>query len=1036
MRNLYQFHHRLILRSPARPFASPLTEGGLDAILHDEAFMEALYVASPVLQEECQKWRRGELTDAKRLAKLRSSVVRYYTRMSSRCTPFGLFAGCSLVEWGNESRIMLDSARHTRHTRLDMHYLCALAQALAMRDTIRPRLRYRPNSSWYQIGEEVRYIEQQYVQGQSIHQISSLGASEHVAQVLAACADGETYIVLLALLAPADAEQSEAAAFLDALIEAQVLVSELEPLVTGPEFLPHVQQVLARLYAEQPDSGVQEIMAVLADVVTRLQTLDVQPINVPAQYQGIVAALLPLGVPLAAGKLFQVDAIRGVMPEANALNQALQAELLDALDVLAYLTPATQNPRLVEFIKQFEDRYETCEVPLLEVLDTESGISYSAYGKSSYCPLVHDLELKEASQLARVLQHDEVQQFMYQKLRAAERNSQYTVELDPQELKRFRQPALQLPPSLSILFRPVAGNQLLLDGVGGSSAANLLGRFAHGDSRIERVVRDITEAEQRHNPAVAFAELCHLPTSRVGNILLRPAFRALEIPYLAQSGLPAANQVRVQDLTLRLHRGQLELRSRLTQQRIMPRLSTAHNYSVHALPVYELLSDLQTQGLQAQLGFSWQSVSPDTPFSPRLTCRRVVLAAASWQLDSAEWAPLLTAAPDEVMSCLLAFRQKWRLPRFFTLVDGDNELLVDASNSLLVKTWLAAIRGRSSIRLRESLLDPTASPVCDAAGHTYAAQFIALLVRQEPCYAATQAAGTTPPMAAERPIPRDFLLGSEWLYYKLYCGPMMANRILREIIGPLVEALRAAGLIDVWFFVRYADPATHLRVRFHLSQTARIGEAVQLVNQYLTPGLNKGYLWKSQTDTYRRELERYGPHTIALTEQLFHYQSTALLAYLVEPAAPTDGDEGYWLWGLRAMDELLRAFGCTPAQQLALLQNLRQAFAQEFGLGKVLKLQLDSKYRQFRPAIQLALTSALPPPAPLLALAASIREGVAANPATVKLKHLLSSYLHMLLNRLVPADARLHELVLYDFLARHYQSVQHLQPAAPAPAMQ
>jgi len=31
---------------------------------------------------------------------------------------------------------------------------------------------------------------------------------------------------------------------------------------------------------------------------------------------------------------------------------------------------------------------------------------------------------------------------------------------------------------------------------------------------------------------------------------------------------------------------------------------------------------------------------------------------------------------------------------------------------------------------------------------------------------------------------------------------------------------------------------------------------------------------------------------------------------------------------------------------------------------------------------------------------------------------------HMLLNRLIPANQRLHELLIYDFLFRHYKSVE------------
>lgn len=1023
MSDLYQFHPQLVVRAPARPLALPLTEVELAASPHDAAFMEALYLASPVLHEECRKWGQGAAVAPRRLARLQSAIARYHARMRRRCTPFGLFAGCAVVQWGTESSIELNPARHTRHTRLDMHYLCALAQHLATHPDIRPLLHYRPNSSWYRLGDEIRYIEQHYLASEPRHQISSLAVSEALEQLLAVGTAGLSYAALLTLLDPDGASQAEVAGFLDALIEAQVLVSELEAPVTGVEFLPHIRTVLLGLPAEPL---VRQVLTTLDEVAALLLALDAATSNTEVHYQRIVAALEPLGVPMVAGKLFQTDTVWGVAPEAT-LDQAVQADLLVALDALAHLASPVTNSRLTKFCRQFEARYETREVPLLDVLDPESGLLYSAYGKSSYSPLLDDLALPLTSSPDEPAALSEAQQFLREQLREAERCGHYSLDLSLATLKRFGQPADVLPPSLGILFRLATNGSILLDRAGGSSAVNLLGRFAHADPQLEQVVRSITAAEQQHNPTVAFAELCHLPASRIGNILLRPAFRDLEIPYLAQSGQPAAKQVLVQDLTLRLRRGQLELHSRRTGQRIVPRLSTAHNFTGPSLPVYQLLCDLQTQGLQAQLGFTWDIIARDLPFSPRLTCGRVVLSPATWRLSEADLQPLLTAPSGTERGRLHELQHRWQLPRCFTLVDGDNELLVDADNPLLVRAWLDTVRGRPTIELKECLLDAAASPVRDSTGQAYAAQFVALLIRQTPCYSAVPSAIPT-----SANVTRCFALGSEWLYYKFYCGPAMANRLLREAIGPLVTLLAAAELVDKWFFVRYADPEPHLRLRLHLPQMSQLGEVLRIVGERLSPWLESGTIWKTQTDTYQRELERYGPYTIELTEELFCWQSSALLAYLDSPAQPEPGDDDYWLWGLRACDELLRAFDCTLTQRLALATDLHERFTREFKPDKAMQLQLDRKYRHFRPAIEQTLAGASLPPGPLRTLAAQIRQRMADYPTEVSFEALMSSYLHMLLNRLFPGEARLHELVLYGFLTRYYKSAYSRSAVASA----
>jgi lantibiotic biosynthesis protein len=81
-------------------------------------------------------------------------------RMSSRSTPFGLFAGCSICQIGGSTQIALPTVNeYKRHTRLDMNYLCALAKDLAQHSVIKEKIKYFPNSSIYAFGEQLRYVE-------------------------------------------------------------------------------------------------------------------------------------------------------------------------------------------------------------------------------------------------------------------------------------------------------------------------------------------------------------------------------------------------------------------------------------------------------------------------------------------------------------------------------------------------------------------------------------------------------------------------------------------------------------------------------------------------------------------------------------------------------------------------------------------------------------------------------------------------------------------------------------------------------------
>jgi thiopeptide-type bacteriocin biosynthesis protein len=54
---------------------------------------------------------------------------------------------------------------------------------------------------------------------------------------------------------------------------------------------------------------------------------------------------------------------------------------------------------------------------------------------------------------------------------------------------------------------------------------------------------------------------------------------------------------------------------------------------------------------------------------------------------------------------------------------------------------------------------------------------------------------------------RDFCIGSEWLYYKLYTVKT-ADLILLEKLYSILE-LKEKNLIIKWFFIRYKDTDEH-----------------------------------------------------------------------------------------------------------------------------------------------------------------------------------------------------------------------------------
>ena len=140
---------------------------------------------------------------------------------------------------------------------------------------------------------------------------------------------------------------------------------------------------------------------------------------------------------------------------------------------------------------------------------------------------------------------------------------------------------------------------------------------------------------------------------------------------------------------------------------------------------------------------------------------------------------------------------------------------------------------------------------------------------------------------AEKKIEKTYIPGSEWLYYKVYCGEKTADDVLLNVVKPLVAELLEDKTIDKWFFIRYSDPESHLRIRFHLTNQKFLGDLMQKVMHCLLPFVKSNQIWDVQLGTYQRELKRYGENTIEEAETYFFYDSQEVIK-IVEQSKNND----------------------------------------------------------------------------------------------------------------------------------------------------
>jgi lantibiotic biosynthesis protein len=1038
----YTYHSKLVMRTPQNPLQTSIgaEDNFLQSLLKDNNFLEALFLASPVLHDELVKYGQGAMSDTKGIKKLIFSLAKYHLRMSSRCTPFGLFSGCAVTRWDdNETSVIIDTVNKLdRHTRFDMHYLCALAQHIAALPFIKNKLLYYPNTAFYKMAEEIRYVEYHYKNGRRKHIISAVLASDYTLDILQAAANGITVQDMINRLIGDEVTIEEAAEFIDEIIAAQLLVSEMEPSVTGSEFLYQIISSLKKINTNS-ETAINEITGMLQQINALIKAIDTNTINDNTTYAAITDCLKKFNIPFELNKLFQCDL--NINLTENKINSSIKAQIAEALNIINLTNKTIANPNLAAFASRFYERYEDAELPLLEVLDNETGIGYAGQHTGNITPLLDGMAVAGPAGADGKFEWSARDKFLFDKLITAGETRQSIVEFSESEFKDFKNGWDSLPPSISVMFRLLDDDRILLENSGSSSAVNLLARFAHGNKDIHGIIDDVVKDEDEKNPSVIFAEIVHLPESRIGNILLHPSFRKHEIPFLSKSSVPADYQVTLHDLLVSVKGNIVFLRSKKLNKIIIPRLSSAHNYSFGALPIYQFLADLQLQGKQGGILFNWGILENQFKILPRAVYKNVIIKEAQWNFLKKDIELLINKQNNDFATAINHFKEAWQLPSLVVLADGDNELLINLDDKLLVDVWLEAVKNRSSFTIKEFLGGAKNSPVKDGAGNLYANQFIAVLMRNTAAYNFPE---LTNEAMATTEVQRDFALGTEWVYYKLYCGHKTADTVLQTVIHPLVQQLTEDNIIDSFFFIRYNDPHFHLRVRFHITAIEKLAVLLSAVEQYVNPFLQQRLIWNIQNDIYKRELNRYGHQTITEAETLFYHDSIAVLKFLQQ----TEGDNREqlrWQWTFRAIDEWLNAFNYTTAKKLELLEQMKNSYHKEFNSNKFLKEFLGNKYRTHKSAIEQIMNCAIDETHPLFSLITILKEKTKAiQPVLMMLSEkdnatnsssisaVMPSYIHMLVNRIVTSSPREHELVIYDLLHCFYKSKIAREKAAPA----
>ncbi len=847
------------------------------------------------------------------------AALRYDVRMRTRPTPFGVFAGVSRGMFGPVGAVAGQDAPCTR-TLPDMDWLYGLVRGLETDPALLPYLDLVAQPTLAVHGSRIFLTATSNSglrPGEPLRDGVSVRATAPVLTALATAADGVSAAELLEYLAvrfPATSPERILDLVLG-LVDKELLITRLRPPLDGGDPLAHLLDALRAIGERTPT--VAPLVAAVGGLAERRAAYDgARPGARETELVELVAAaraLRPHDTPL------HVDL---ALPWAVTLPDDVRREAETAVHVLWRLAPDRLGMRpLRAYHEAFLEHYGAGRlVPLLELVDETAGLGYPAgyeWPRSETRARLDESPDRERDKLLAALSADAVRDRTELVLDEQMLDGLTRGTPDPRDVQTSGELYVRL--AAASMSELSAGRFLLVvsPNPGSHQTGATLGRFGDLLFGADDALGLAAGAVVPMVPGAVQVNIVYQPRSpRAANIAHVPAHSGRRISV----GVPPAGggaEYLLRDLAVGATLERMFVVHTPSGAEIEPVSHTMLSPGTQAPNIARLLWELGQEGRRLWEPWDWGSLSA-VPFLPRVRHGRTVLFPATWKLDALR--AQAASDPADWAGTVARWRKHEGVPRTVSVLSTDQRLLVDLDDPWHLELLRDELRRDPVLVAQEHpgedrwLDDPASGPddvgpARDQGAPRRVTELAIPFVRREglpaPRPSVIRRVLGTPGRRVHSP-------GGEWLYLKLYCPARGHDQFLREHLSTLVHTAQSRADVDRWFFIRYADPDPHIRLRFHGQPGGLWGSLLPELAAVLAELRDRRVISRFVVDEYDPEWERYGgPAVQAEAERAFQADSESaigLLGLLRQPGWPHDLDT---LTAI-SLAALAQAFGLPP----------------------------------------------------------------------------------------------------------------------------
>lgn len=867
---MYSCHSVFMVRTPALPMEVAEKMYGCDYrdiwkyirdMSLDGYFTESLRIASPSLYEAIKKLGGGG--DEKRDRATCLSLYKYLIRAATRTTPYGIFAGVALAEFGSRGVHSVDSGRIHKKISADNLWLYKLIEKIEKNQAALEKLSLIWNKSCYVSGRRMRnpIYSKHGTSENAIKENSSIRYSPLVELVVSSAQDYINYRELVGIIKSAYdyVPDEKVINVINTLIEQEYLLTEIRIPAYCSNTLSYCLGVLER----------RNILPELREQLNQIQRrFDEYEAGYDAldEIIGIMSSI--------QGSKSYVKVNSGSSFNELELDVGIKKKIENFVDCIERIGIESKiYSTLKEFKHQFQEEYgQGVEVPLTQVIDPAGfdGLSYMDVTRSeenereTYIKSLFDTKIQEA-----ILNREKKISFSKEDFLDIKWNPEWV----PQD-------------SFDINF-VVVGDKTdpklyLGPNIGSSSAGKSFQRFERVFEREEFKKYNSIYAECGSDEYL-LTEIREMPTAgRLSNVMNW----SNNYPCCFLLGMTdtenKSRRIFLDDIVVGLdYDDKLYLKS-VTNDKICKMITDNMLNSMLNSKLFNLLCGISAEyddiKVIERLSYLFDE---NYIYTPEVEIEGIVVFPETWRLTKKHFSKLNI---EKFREEYRYFVDRFDVPEFFYLCEDDNRLLLRRDDSVTVEIIYQEYGEEKDLRLcaLEDEVFQNGSGM-NSNGEHFAVECVFSMYRKD---GVRKENNSTVQLRSEkedidlliknknRKIP---MLHGGWVYFKLYCSDDMDNDLLVAF-----KRDKKSLEIENFFFIRYADESgNHLRLRVkYESEHDALGKLSHL-NAWMLKMRENGFLKKWSMHEYTREINRYGGEfCIEAAERLFFKNSEDVIDLL------------------------------------------------------------------------------------------------------------------------------------------------------------